>query len=79
VWTAEEERGKRSEEREKKRIALTSHSSPLTSLSGGRWLLVPNQSYDAGRGTIAVAVKPMKLYAMSTLRVREYRLPWVNR
>jgi hypothetical protein len=73
VWMAEEERGKRSEEREKEPIALTSHSSPLTSLSGGRWMLVPNQTYDAGRLT-AYTDRPGQ-YALVTAAQQQLRFP----
>jgi hypothetical protein len=45
---------------------------------GGRWTLVPKQTYDAGSGMITVAVKPMSLYALSTVRVWTNRFPWIR-
>ncbi len=74
---------KRSEEREEERSALTSHSSPLTSLSAGRWVLMRGQQYAAGTqvmtadAPMTVALRPMGEYALSTSLVRSYWLPLV--
>jgi hypothetical protein len=38
----------------------------------GRWALVPGQSYDAVAQQVTVALKPMKLYALSTVLIRDY-------
>jgi hypothetical protein len=84
VWTAGEERGERSEQREEEGSALTSHtsslfsrSSPLTSRAGGRWTLVPGQSYDPVNQRVTVALRPMELYALSTTLIRDYWFPLV--
>jgi hypothetical protein len=38
----------------------------------GRWTLVSGQSYDAVAQQVTVALKPMKLYALSTVLIRDY-------
>jgi alpha-tubulin suppressor-like RCC1 family protein len=76
-WIGGEERGKRSVEREEERSALTSHSSPLTSLASGRWTLVAGQSYDGGTRTMTVGLRPMGVYALSTAYLRSYWFPVV--
>jgi len=38
----------------------------------GRWALVPGQSYDAVAQEVTVALKPMNLYALSTVLIRDY-------
>jgi hypothetical protein len=76
-WIGGEERGKRSEEREEERSALTSHSSPLTSLASGRWTLVAGQSYDASTKVVTVGLRPMGVYALSTALLRSYWFPVV--
>jgi alpha-tubulin suppressor-like RCC1 family protein len=74
-WIGGEERGKRSEEGGKEGSALTSHSSPLTSLSSGRWVLVRGQSYEPATRIMTVALRPMGEYALSTAVVRDYWFP----
>ena len=56
--------------------ATTDDGRPTT--VGGRWTLVPNQTYSAGSGVITVAVKPMALYALSTLAMHQYYVPQVG-
>jgi hypothetical protein len=74
-WVGGEERGKRSEEREEERSALTSHSSPLTSLSSGRWVLVRGQQYEPTTQVMTVALRPMGEYALTTSVLRANWLP----
>jgi hypothetical protein len=74
-WTTAEERGERSEKRERESSALTPRSSSLTP----RWEYVQGQSYDAATKQVTVALKPMGLYALSTsiLSGRAYWFPIV--
>jgi hypothetical protein len=76
-WVGGEERGERGEEREEERSALTSHSSPLTSLSAGRWILVRGQQYEPTTRIMTVALRPMGEYALSTAYLRANWFPLV--
>jgi alpha-tubulin suppressor-like RCC1 family protein len=76
-WVGGQERGERSEEREEEGSALFSHSSPLTSLSSGRWVLVRGQVYEPTTRVMTVALRPMGEYALSTTLLRSYWFPVV--
>jgi hypothetical protein len=76
-WVGGQERGERSEEREEEGSALFSHSSPLTSLSSGRWVLVRGQVYEPTTRVMTVALRPMGEYALSTAYLRAYWFPVV--
>ncbi len=44
---------------------------------GGRWILVRGQEYNAGTQVVTVTLRPMGVYALSTLRLRAYWFPLV--
>jgi hypothetical protein len=77
-WTAEEERGERSEEREEEGNALTSRSSSLISLSSGQWSVVANQTYDPATGLVTAPTNRLGTYALVTAAMRSVYVPYVT-
>jgi hypothetical protein len=58
---------------------LTSHSSPLTSSAdGGRWLVVPNQTYDPATGLVTAPTNRLGTYALVTAAMRWVYVPYVT-
>jgi hypothetical protein len=56
---------------------LAAKTMTIHSAAAGSWSLVRGQQYDAGTQMMTVALRPMGVYALSTLRLRAYWFPMV--